>query len=227
MSIVVSCDCGKQFKVKDEYAGKKGKCTGCGKGFVVPGGVKKAAPAVTAASGKPPAMKPAPVKVKAPPPPPPAAEPAFPDWDALQELETTGEVQADEPVTAASARLPLEEKAAPPRVPQQKACPFCGSMISSFAIICPDCGTNLKLGGKAPKAGSSKSRGGGGGGGVDFSEMSGLDWVIALLCPGIGVIVGIIRIIRGRPSGAPLLIISVIVNLVGGAIKIALMNAHS
>lgn len=30
MSFVVSCQCGKQFRVKDEQAGKKAKCPGCG-----------------------------------------------------------------------------------------------------------------------------------------------------------------------------------------------------
>ncbi len=36
MAILVTCPCGKQFNVKDELAGKRGKCAGCGKVVTVP-----------------------------------------------------------------------------------------------------------------------------------------------------------------------------------------------
>ncbi len=36
MSILVTCGCGKQFKVKDELAGKRGKCAACGQVLSVP-----------------------------------------------------------------------------------------------------------------------------------------------------------------------------------------------
>jgi hypothetical protein len=36
MSIRVSCVCGKQIKVKEELAGKRGKCPGCGHSLIVP-----------------------------------------------------------------------------------------------------------------------------------------------------------------------------------------------
>jgi hypothetical protein len=35
--ISVACRCGKQFKVKDEHAGKRGKCPACGDLLVIPG----------------------------------------------------------------------------------------------------------------------------------------------------------------------------------------------
>src|SRR5262245_51890366 len=68
MPIQVRCECGRQFKVADEHAGKRGQCPGCGKKIVIP-----AAPA--AAKGGPgmTTVKAAPVKtvpVSAPPPPP-------------------------------------------------------------------------------------------------------------------------------------------------------------
>src|SRR3989442_16044479 len=38
MPISVTCDnCGKSLKVKDEWAGKRAKCPGCGSTFAVPG----------------------------------------------------------------------------------------------------------------------------------------------------------------------------------------------
>jgi hypothetical protein len=36
MPIVVTCECGKRFNVKDEFAGKRGKCPVCGHILVVP-----------------------------------------------------------------------------------------------------------------------------------------------------------------------------------------------
>src|SRR5437763_6485234 len=35
MSIIVSCDCGKRLRARDEDAGKRAKCPGCGKALVV------------------------------------------------------------------------------------------------------------------------------------------------------------------------------------------------
>jgi hypothetical protein len=68
MSIQVNCDCGKEFKVKDELAGKKIKCPACQSVVTVPAGEEE----VTAAAPKRPAAdeavsdaprkRPAPVK---------------------------------------------------------------------------------------------------------------------------------------------------------------------
>src|SRR5260221_6006501 len=37
MSILVSCACGKQFRARDEHAGKRGRCPGCGQPVQIPG----------------------------------------------------------------------------------------------------------------------------------------------------------------------------------------------
>src|SRR5260221_13632902 len=37
MSILVSCACGKQFRARDEHAGKRGRCPGCGQAVQIPG----------------------------------------------------------------------------------------------------------------------------------------------------------------------------------------------
>ena len=37
MAIPVSCACGKQFRAKDEHAGKRGRCPGCGQPVQIPG----------------------------------------------------------------------------------------------------------------------------------------------------------------------------------------------
>ena len=36
MAIEVSCECGKRLRARDELAGRKARCPGCGKSIVVP-----------------------------------------------------------------------------------------------------------------------------------------------------------------------------------------------
>src|SRR5437588_6084651 len=36
MSIVVSCQCGRRFKAKDQWAGRRAKCPGCGGPLIIP-----------------------------------------------------------------------------------------------------------------------------------------------------------------------------------------------
>jgi hypothetical protein len=45
MPIVVACSCGKQFRAKDEHAGKRLRCPGCGQPLTIPGGGGAAAAA--------------------------------------------------------------------------------------------------------------------------------------------------------------------------------------
>jgi len=60
MPIQVSCNCGKTFAVKDEFAGRKAKCPGCGNVLTIPNGAVTAPPPVMA-SPPPRAAAPAPV----------------------------------------------------------------------------------------------------------------------------------------------------------------------
>ncbi len=90
MTILVGCACGKQFSVKDELAGKRGKCPTCGQALTVP----PAAPPVPQRKG---------------PPPPPAAN----------------------------------------------ACPTCREALKPNAVICLNCGLDLRTGKQLPAATSS------------------------------------------------------------------------
>jgi pyruvate/2-oxoacid:ferredoxin oxidoreductase beta subunit len=40
MPIDFACECGRRFRVRDEYAGKQTHCPGCGSGLVVPTGMR-------------------------------------------------------------------------------------------------------------------------------------------------------------------------------------------
>ena len=88
MAIVVTCTCGKQFKVKDELAGKRGKCAACGQVLSVP----TLAPSLD------------------------------------------------------------QEKASPST---QRACPTCQKAVEPAAVICVNCGHDLRTGKQLPQAKSS------------------------------------------------------------------------
>lgn len=83
MSFVVSCQCGKQFRVKDDQAGKKAKCPGCGSSLLL----------------------------QPPPPPPPAAEESDPfanfDLEAAAAMERNAVVDENQgPLLTAPPPIP-------------------------------------------------------------------------------------------------------------------------
>lgn len=140
MKISIQCQCGKQYQVKPELAGKKLKCQACGTAISVPADMefkgestpKKAA--TPAAKAKPPAAKtpaaagakpaPAPAKKAAAPAPPQAeAPPQAPRHSILDEH------------MAGAARLPN---------PGEMFCPGCNAIIQSAAVICVSCGYDLQ-----------------------------------------------------------------------------------
>ena len=84
----------------------------------------------------------------------------------------------------------------------QKPCPQCGEMIAGVAKKCRFCGeifdAELK---KKKKKRSSSSSGG--------EEMTTVDWLLCIFCPGIGCIVGIVRAIQGSSTGGKMIGISI------------------
>src|SRR5262245_16589775 len=86
MSIPFGCTCGKQLLAKDEFAGKKLRCPGCGKILTIPSPPYRTSEvSPTAPPAKPPVRSaPAPIQraasvpEPAPPPPPRAPEPPPP-----------------------------------------------------------------------------------------------------------------------------------------------------
>ena len=200
MSIVARCQCGKSFKVKDEYAGKKGKCPDCGQVVVIPKATRPTAPgAAAAASAKP---KPAAPKRR------PADTGGF-DLDDLSELEHTGTVLPDEPVDAPAASPPTRAPAAPAR---QKACPACGKIISSFARVCEHCGAAVVPGATAagvapPRKGQAVSSG---------DAMTVVDWLMVIFCPLIAIWVARAKGKDGMRTAAYIsFAINVVIGLIG------------
>jgi hypothetical protein len=56
-------------------------------------------------------------------------------------------------------------------------------------------------------------------------DLSTVDWILCILCSGIGCIIGIIRLVQGKSSGAKMIGISIafaiLWNIVGYAIRMA------
>lgn len=88
----------------------------------------------------------------------------------------------------------------------RKPCPACGEMIIKTAGKCRFCGEildpALKKKVKKKKRSSSYS------GGFDDDDMSVGDWVVALICSGIGCIAGIVWMIQGKPKGTKMFLVS-------------------
>jgi hypothetical protein len=142
MSFVVSCQCGKQFRVKDDQAGKKAKCPGCGTALRLDPGAS------------------------APPPPPrPQATEDESDPFANFDLEAAAAMErnavVDENQGPRVAAPPPRARASGGGGPQQKACPSCGSMISAFAMRCEHCGASFAPGGGGAVARPARAAGGG------------------------------------------------------------------
>jgi len=49
--------------------------------------------------------------------------------------------------------------------------------------------------------------------------MGTLDWVLAILCSGIGCIVGIVYLVQGKPKGTKMLVISIVMIVVWNVIS--------
>lgn len=150
MKISIQCgQCGKQYQVKPELAGKKVKCQGCGTPISIPaaGGErepKKPAAAKSAAPGakKAPANKAAPgASAKAPPgkavaAPPAGKKGAVPAAAKPAAVPPPQHSILDEAM-AGAAKLPTAG---------EMYCPKCKAIIPANSVICITCGTNLQSG---------------------------------------------------------------------------------
>ncbi len=84
----------------------------------------------------------------------------------------------------------------------QKPCPMCGEMIAAAAKKCRYCGEIFDAALKKKKKRTSSSSN-------DDEGMTTVDWVLCVLCPGIGCIVGIVRAVQGKSTGGKMIGISI------------------
>jgi len=90
---------------------------------------------------------------------------------------------------------------------ERRACPACGEMIVRGAAKCRFCGEifDATLKQQEQKKRRKKKVA------TEDEDMSTGEWVIAILCSGIGCIVGIIWMIQGKPKGKKMLMVSLAV----------------
>jgi hypothetical protein len=57
------------------------------------------------------------------------------------------------------------------------------------------------------------------------SDLTPVDWVLCILCSGIGCIIGIIRLIQGKPSGGKMIGISLVFAVLWNILAFIVQNA--
>jgi hypothetical protein len=152
-----------------------------------------------------------------------------------QPMEEILDAEIIEPTPAPTADLGslLDDELAyrvaePDPVPTQsvaedrRPCPACGEMIVSSAAVCRFCGEIFD---PALKKKAKKKKGSSGG---DDDELTTGEIVLAILCGGIGCILGIIWVIQGKSKGWKMVGISILAGIVwriiGVVIELAMNN---
>ncbi len=203
--MIVACpSCHKKIKAPDSAAGKKAKCPSCGTVMMLPAAVQDAE-----------------VVDQNMPPTPPANDPfsTLPSGGGLSDLldeadqmysleKKPGGLPSTSDPFAAGSSSPAADAAVP-----RRPCPACGEMIMMSALKCHYCGETFDPGLK-----KKRRRSGSG----DDEDLTPGDWVVAILCSGIGCIAGIVWMIQGKPKGGKMLAVSVAANVFWGIVRVIL-----
>jgi LSD1 subclass zinc finger protein len=133
------------------------------------------------------------------------------------------EAEAFTPAGGGYSEPPAFGAAEPDRGPAQaeagderRPCPMCGEMIPARAGKCRFCGevfdpTLRRLETKQKTASSADT------------DLGVAEWLLAILCSGIGCIFGIVWMIQGKPKGAKMLGISVLFIVIWNVIRFAIL----
>jgi hypothetical protein len=107
----------------------------------------------------------------------------------------------------------VEPPSSLPASDDRKPCPMCGEMIQKDAVKCRFCGEVFDplLKKKQKRKGSPGD-----------DDLSTAEWVVAILCSGIGCIIGIIWMIQGKPKGQKMVVVSIVANVIWTAINFLL-----
>jgi predicted RNA-binding Zn-ribbon protein involved in translation (DUF1610 family)/phage FluMu protein Com len=195
--------CGKAIQVPDSARGKRVKCPACAHVWQIPRPVVDAEP-VPGTPG---------------PAPPPASTQAVKknEWfdDMMGDEYPIAKGQNISGATPFAGATPAAA-AEPPRRP----CPRCGEMIAIGAAKCRFCDAifdeKLRKVKKKRRSSSSSS---------DDDDPSVLEWVICVLCSGIGCIVGIIYLIQGKPKGLKMLGVSLLFIIIWNIISFIIQSS--
>ncbi|MBW3539868.1 MAG: hypothetical protein KY476_06330 [Planctomycetes bacterium] len=180
----------------------KATCSGCGK-------VLKAPDSAAGRRAKCPACG-APIEI-------PAAEPVYDAEEIFDEDDTYGLGANDE----------LGDEAEPPIAPprrkpagdgKRKPCPMCGEMIAATAAKCRFCGEVFDPELKRRETKHSRS--------TTSGELTTVDWLLCVLCSGIGCIVGLVAMISGDSErGGKMVGISLVFVFLWAMVRVAIEQA--
>jgi DNA-directed RNA polymerase subunit RPC12/RpoP len=103
----------------------------------------------------------------------------------------------------------------------RRPCPMCGEMIAAIAAKCRFCGEIFdpelrRLETKKKKKKKTRD--------IDEDMTTG-DWVLAILCSGIGCIMGIVWLIQGKPKAGKMIGVSILFSIIWTIVRLALEAA--
>lgn len=107
----------------------------------------------------------------------------------------------------------------------RRPCPMCGEMIVASAVKCRFCGevfdqklkkAEAKIKGKKKKKQYA----------AEDADLTMSDWIICILCSGIGCIGGIVWMIQGKPKGSKALVVSICASVFWTIIRLILVAAR-
>jgi hypothetical protein len=221
MEIKVICPaCKKQLKAPETMAGKKVQCPACKAQMRLPELPPKAAAAAPSTSSRPAAA----ARTAAAPQARQASRPAAQPGQSARPAPTPASPAAMQPLSNVSSLFDEEDEyrlsapAKPTSGLATRPCPTCGESIPFNAPKCQHCGLILdpvlkhmeKQREESKRKRSSYSSG--------DEDLGPFDWVLAILCTNIALIVGIVWLITGNPKGKKMLMVCGIVYAVGFAI---------
>ena len=108
----------------------------------------------------------------------------------------------------------------------RKPCPLCGEMIAKSAVKCRFCNEFLDPAMRA----SQRSQAGDGSTNPADHDLATIDWILAVFCPCVACIVGVVYLLQGKPSGGKLIgvtfLIHIVLGMIGGLIN-AILQAFN
>ena len=214
MGISMRCpECGRKLTAPDSAAGKRARCPHCKTVVTLP--QVEALPETEDVLDAEPVQadavqSPDPIGITPPPLPPPPA----PGSEGRKFYPPPPLPMGDDIPLAPEAPSPAE--AGPPRRP----CPMCGELIPVNAVQCRFCkeifDPTLK---KAQQKRQTYD--------PADEDMTGGEWVLAILCSGIGCILGIVWMIQGKPKGKKMFGFSLLFAIIWSVIRGILENMNT
>ena len=98
---------------------------------------------------------------------------------------------------------------------------MCGEMILADAVKCRFCGEIFDPALKRAEKKKKRRRSG-----SDDDDLTIGEIVFAVLCNGLGCIVGIIWMIQGKPKGTKMFILSLIITIIGLVLRLAIQGGR-